>query len=133
MAKQGYRKFDNKTVNLKVFNKGRNLKYHYDFEALADVLESIPFDKVNIPINAYRSELKNDLEATGNIPVGNVDSYNRETGEMTVTIIEKYADTILNNYQDPIIYPKVRVNKDGEVVKILSFDICQASHYAAIY
>ena len=52
---------------------------------------------------------------------------------MTVTIIEKYADTILNNYQDPIIYPKVRVNKDGEVVKILSFDICQASHYAAIY
>lgn len=113
-----------------MYSKGRSLHKKYDLETLLDIVRDIRFDKVTIPVNAYCNEYF-DEDRRGTMNVGYIESFNEEDLTFDIVIRNKYSDRVFQ-YDNAIIYPKVSVSRDGEVLKVLSFDICSYNYYAAI-
>ena len=61
-----------------------------------DALEEIPFNKISIPIYAYKSTLHElaDGEKNSNITVGYIKKYNAEKRVFKVFIFDKFIDDI---------------------------------------
>ena len=125
------REYKNAYLVVPVFDKGKNLRSTYDYNALEEIFLQTPFNKMPIVVNAYRNEYYGDINLQGNIPVGYITGYDQENHCFDVMILEKYAD-VISGYESPIIYPRVKVQA-GKVEQVLGLDICEASYYASIW
>lgn len=121
--------FKNLEMNVKIFNKARNFRRSYSLEDLKEKLDRIPFDIVSIPVFVYRNEYSGNLDSHGNILVGYITRYDRESFSFDLTIMEAYGNRV-SEYKDPIIYPRVSIGSDGNVKNIIAFDLCQSIYYA---
>lgn len=124
------RMYNNVNMEIPRFAKNKTLKTTYDGDSLTECLVQVPFDKIAIPLYGYRNNLLNRDELPGNAIVGYIEGYNAETGTFNVVIHENWADKV-TPMKDPIIFTRVQTIGD-KVTKILGFDICPKSYYAAI-
>ena len=122
--------YNNVSMDVVRFNKNKTMKISYNGDSLIDYLVEIPFDKISIPLYGYRSVLLNNDEMKGNAIVGYIEGYNAETDTFSVVIHQNWTDAV-ETFSNPIIFPRVQAIGDT-VTKILGFDICPKSYYAAI-
>ena len=130
----------NEIKTLKVFLKGKTFKVTYSLDALKDILNSNIFDKIQIPVYMHNATLFGDGKK-GLSVVGNVISYNDETGEMTLSIFSRFT-TKVNAIEDAIVFPRViAIREKGEEVaedevaediRILGFDIASEDFYKSL-
>lgn len=126
------RVYNNLYMTVPIFDKGKTLRKSYDFNELEDILLSVPFSKVPVPVNVYRNEYDGDYELRGNFIVGYITDYDPETRCFELTILERFADRV-SQYNDPIVYPRAVIDKNGVVVAISGFDVCNKGYYASLY
>ena len=130
----------NEVKSFKVFLKGKTFKMIYNLDSLKEILNSGIFSKIQIPVYMHNSTLFGEGKK-GISVVGNIISYNDETGEMTVSIFGKFVSKV-NDIVDAIVFPRVAaiydmnetIDKDAEVqnIKVLGFDIASEEFYKEI-
>ena len=141
MYKNENKKFvKNELKTFKVFLKGKTFKMSYSLDSLKEILNSDVFSKIQIPVYMHNSTLFGENKK-GLSTVGNIISYNDETGEMLISIFGKFVSKI-NDISDAIVFPRVTavydknevVDKEAEVkkIKILGFDIASETFYSEI-
>lgn len=118
------------TVQVPRIQKNKNLRREYDKDSLLNILASVPFDKINIPLHSYRSIVHDNDTLTGTRVVGYISNYDVEKDVFDVVIHSAFIPAI-QAYQDPIIYPRVSIT-DGKVTTILGLDICPKMYYSVI-
>ena len=122
----------NEIKNFKVWLNGKTFKFAYSVDSLNEILNSDVFDKVQIPVYVHNSILFGEGKK-GISVVGNILSYNDETGEIKIKIFAKFVSKV-NGIANAIVFPRVAevLRTDGaeraedsivEDIKILGFDI----------
>lgn len=124
------RQFNNVDMDIPRFHKNKNLYQEFDGDSLKEILTSIPWEIVNIPLYSYKKILMNDDTRTGNQVVGYIIGYDVENDIFNTVIHEKYAAKV-SEFQSPIIFPRVQTIGPN-VTRVLGFDVCPNSYYAVI-
>ena len=83
------------------------------------------FDILSISASMAKSICFNNAELKGQINIARIKSYDVATGNMELVFIGKNTE-FANIVDDMVVVPRVRLNRDGNVDSILSFDIIPA-------
>ena len=102
----------------------------YDVNTLIALLKEVPFEKISFPVSCAKSLVFEDDTKTGTTNVGYVSNVEYETNEddgtedayIKCVIFQKNVSAI-KKIACPYIFPKVRINKDGIVTVLISFEI----------
>lgn len=95
-----------------------------------DILATLPFDKISIPVYTYKNLIftNSDKPVKGNMIVGYATYYDALNEVLGVSLLPKNARTILD-FKDLICYPRAIIDKETNAIKILSLELCPASLY----
>lgn len=94
-------------------------------ERVEHIQECSIFDILSINASLAKSICFNNADLKGQISVARIKSYDASTGNMEIIFIGKNTE-FANIVDDMVIVPRVRLNRDGNVESILSFDIIPA-------
>lgn len=83
------------------------------------------FDILSINATMAKSLCFNNTDLKGQINVARIKSYDKETGNIELIFIGKNTE-FANIVDDMVVVPRIRINRDGNVDSILSFDIVPA-------
>ena len=98
----------------------------YDVDSLTELLKTIPFEKMSYPIIASKQALFGDKAKGGTTQVGYIRSATYgENVSFDVTLYAKVDNAIKATFENPILYPKVIVDDNGNIEKIISFSIVE--------
>lgn len=89
-------------------------------EHLCTLLNSDVFDHLEINAYSFRSDMRNDKELRGVMPVGVIKGFDKETGELIVDLYEKYAETVLDL---PNVIAYIIASKTDKGIRIHRFMI----------
>ena len=109
----------------------------YDAEELVDILITIPFNKISVNVNSYKTYTYPDSNKKGIVAVGYINSFTDISdeyleGDMKVTIFAPFVE-IVKAMKDPIIFPRVILDREGNIISITGLDICPAEHYDYLF
>lgn len=99
----------------------------YSRESLLDILASVPFGKISIPINLHRGYLVKPVDGgqvKGYMAVGYVIGYDQNEEKFKVVINNKHAAAV-DSLGDCIIYVRAAIDKEDNVRTIIGLDIEQ--------
>lgn len=118
--------FNNLEIQVPLFKK-KNAN-SYNLEKTKSFLESITFEKVELPIYSYNSVIFGDVDKPGKQIVGYVLGYDSETESFNVVIYERFRGFI-EKFENPIVFPRTS-QVHGSIIRLIGLDICPALYYA---
>lgn len=114
-----------------LFAGNKNEKgFEYDRETLLEIVNSVPFNKISIPLYAEKSTLDSSLQIGDGVkPVGYISDYDIATETFTVFIYSFFAD-IIGKLKDAIIFPRVYIKKySSKDINILNLIVGPVESY----
>ena len=122
----------NYVAKIPMYEQGIAGSREYDVDALIDILRTIPFEKISIPLFGAKKLMLGD-DKKGTMQIGYInkpifDKYTSSDGneydtvDFDVTIYANNAEAT-KNIEYPLIYPKVKVSPAGEIEIILGFEL----------
>lgn len=75
---------------------GSSKLYDNNISELYNLLDTITFNKVNVPVFMSKQLLFDDENANGNITIGSVNKFSQD--EFTINVFENFADKISDKY-----------------------------------
>ena len=129
---QKYERPSNASMEIELFELNKTVRSEYDKATLIEILANVQFDKISIPVYAYKDQILGE-DKKGTMIVGFVNSFEPEEELFNITIYGNYVEKI-SKFVDAIIFARlVSDNETGEVKTILGLDICPLEKYAFLY
>lgn len=88
-------------------------------DEVINILLRVPFNKISIPLNAFKGEMLDNVEEAGKkkcITVGFITSLNKETLTFNVVVFNQYKEAF-DNFKEIVIQPEFTMYND-KVTKI---------------
>ena len=122
----------NATMEVELFELNRTTRSEYDKASLIEILANVQFDKISIPVYAYKDLILGD-DKKGTMIVGFVNSFDPQEELFNITIFGNYVEKV-SKFEDAIIFARlVSDNETGEVKTILGLDVCPIMKYDYLY
>lgn len=122
----------NRGAKYPLFPEGKTAKDEYIKGSLIDILTSVPWGKISIPLYTYKDLIMDNTRKNnyGTSMIGYIKNFDAETETFDVIIFgASYAG--VEDFEDPIIFPRVAVNNEThEARMVLGLDLCPMSKYA---
>ena len=106
-------------------NRGNNYDPVQVNERVEHIQSCSIFDILSVNASLAKSICFNNADLKGQISVARIKSYDVATGNMELIFIGKNTE-FASIVDDMVVVPRVRLNRDGNVESILSFDIVPA-------
>ena len=118
-------------IDLNIYKRAGDSK-----DQIINVLNAITWDLIDIPISSPRSFITGDNSSTGNMTIGYISDFNRESEEFIMIIFGRYKELFdqfkgeSNTWEELVVFPKTsRINEN---VKIINLSVALPSFFEYI-
>lgn len=102
----------------------------YNKKELVELIQSIPFGKISIPIYGYKN-LIFDPDKKGTVMIGYVNMFTEQTETFTVTIFNTFVQKV-KDFECKVIYPRLRISGETPTY-VMGFDLCPQEMYQHLF
>ena len=124
--KRSFNPIKGEFMEFPLFDIGKTVKDDYDVNGLIDLLASVPFDKISVPLYTYKDLIFGEGKK-GTTVVGYIKSFDVDNLSFSVYVNGKNLK-VIKEFDDAVVFPRVRV-RDGEANMVIGLDVCPYSKY----
>ena len=122
---------ENIVMEMNLYSRGVTYKREYNKDSLVDILASVPFKNISVPVYAEKSAVYGDDTKRGAIIIGYVNSFDASIENFEITIFAKFGEFV-KNLHNSRVFANVIINREtNDVDTIVSLKVVSSDEVDA--